>query len=293
MTDQNVVTVSECGAVAVGYRWWSAAWNNETNVMSIGGPIDAAHLALARDAAAHAVIELSGERGTCSVDPVLLDGDDEPVALVGPDAPDDDWVPAGWAKALPVVIEDDLPQGALELDDVLPFEGTVWDGHNHVSVNATESRDYVADRQRREEDGHVTWVFDDDGGGEGEGLADVEIDEGWEQLDYYATNGYGNESSTYNIDDEDAAERIVEELSAAGIPAERSLVTDGASNEPAEAVILVAPEYPPSHMDAETALTFAQTLREEHELPRDVILAMLRCLARPEVLGHRASEAAR
>ena len=279
MTDQNVVTVSECGAVAVGYRWWSAACNNETGVVSIGGPIVAARLALARDAAAYRAIELTGERRFCSVDPVLLDEDDEPVALVASHNDPDERATAGWAEGLPVVIEDDLPRGELELGEVLPFEGTVWDGNNHVRVNATESRHYVADRRRRESDGHVTWVFDDDG--YGEGLADVEIDEGWEELDYYATNGYGNESSTYNIDETAAADLLMEELSAAGIPAERSLITDGTSNEPAEAIILVAPEHPPSHMDAETALTFAQTLREKHELPRDVILAMLRCLARP------------
>lgn len=187
-------------------------------------------LALALDAARYENERLAGSYGDAHTSIIAI-GDDE-AEIIDDGYPDDGQVDASSLSS-------ELPDGEpLTIDDFVEYEGAVWDGHNHVVVIATHCRAMAVETERRETDGSVTWVYDDYGDGV-ESLVNMVIDDGFAQLDYYATNGYGNESSSAEYA---VAEKFVSVAKQFGINAEMSLISDGASNEAAEAWVLVVPD---------------------------------------------------
>ena len=233
MTIKLAFTADELKCMRAAVSWWTAAEDNDTGIMPVG-PVDRAHIALARDTADQQALELGGARGINTTAVVLIDEHSAIIAQL-----QDDECPDIEAADLVVAAADlPMPDGMLDLArDILPIEGAVWDGQNHVVFEAKRARAYVTDERHTKEDGNVTWVYDNDG--DGENLSDVQIAEGWKQMDFYATNGYGNESSMYGLEDTDSRTAYAAILDALDIKWEYSIISDGASNAPAEAAIFI------------------------------------------------------
>ena len=244
----EMVSPAECGATHVGVRWWTAANDNNFGVRKLAN-LTLAGIALAQDIAEHDHLARRGSCGFNAAEVVALDSEGAPVATI---QSDECWIDesstggtgihrcAEWDDDLPVLDIGPVPHGEIRIEDIVGWEGPVWDGHNHIVFTCRRSRAFVADARREERDGHVTWVFDGTGDG-AESLTDRVVDAGWEIIDEYATGRYGNDAGKFQIENSRNRWRITDALDEARIDWDFSEISDRASNQEAYACVLIAP----------------------------------------------------
>lgn len=204
---------------------------HESQITEIG-PLDRAHIALALDANDHEAARCCGSYGSIGAgnNEIVITSDEDEDEEYTFDPVDD------LECEIESELEIELDDGELSWDEVNDWTGSVWDGHNHVVIAASRSARFVCGEDV-EYDGHVkiTWECNEDGY---RYPANTEVTDGWIEVDGYATNGYGNEGSCFDLD---TVESVNDALGSE--KSEISFHDDGASNAPGEFWMwVVAPE---------------------------------------------------
>ena len=148
-------------------------------------PIDQAHIAWAIDRAAYLSLEYGGNYGSASCSPYLVTGWDT-------------WrVDAHDGRQYFMRVDDDfedieededaedilsliaaLPAGELDSDDLDAVSGEVWDGNNHVRINAEHSVEFLTnnDDEENHEWGVAVYSWEHDGS---KTLSETRVNDAW------------------------------------------------------------------------------------------------------------------
>ena len=127
-------------------------------------PIDQAAVSYALDSAAYHGISTRGSHGISAVDAVLLDADDEPLAVIA-DAEaarsgvewDETWDAPTFGEY--DVLGEVAEGGELTRSDLDEITGSLWDGNNHVEFCPPRSQEFCDEEDIEEESwGTVTYM---------------------------------------------------------------------------------------------------------------------------------------